>query len=325
MRTRVLFVLLCVPMLSAALTGCTSTLPYVPEPQPLERGQLPAPDIAVRIPGLGPCTDQVDRVLHLNSQQAVTVLVHGCKGSAGRFRTLAQLYAFHGQQAVCFSYNDHDSLVTASGELINALDGLAGHMQNHSTTVMGHSMGGLVARKALVSDRPGPWQRTNVDLKLVTISAPFAGISAAETCGWKGVGWWSLGTIVVACKLITGDNWYEITSASDFIRRPGPLLPTVQKYLKIVTDERNTCRREDENGRCLESDYIFSLAEQYQPRVDSSPQLTNVKIAAGHVEIVGEKRVPPRKLLNILQQEGLLVSTPPERRAALDRLLVELY
>jgi len=29
------------------------------------------------------------------------VLVHGCKGSAGRFRSLAQLYAFHGQQAVC--------------------------------------------------------------------------------------------------------------------------------------------------------------------------------------------------------------------------------
>ena len=50
------------------------------------------------------------------------MLVHGCRGSAGHFRALAQLYAFHGQQAVCFAYDPGDSLVKASGELITALD-----------------------------------------------------------------------------------------------------------------------------------------------------------------------------------------------------------
>jgi len=39
------------------------------------------------------------------------------------------LYAFHGQQAVCFSYDDRASLVRSSGELISALEGLSGQMQ----------------------------------------------------------------------------------------------------------------------------------------------------------------------------------------------------
>lgn len=127
------------------------------------------------------------------------------------------------------------------------------------------------------------------------------------------------------CKVVTGDNWFEITSASEFIRRPGPLLPTVQRFLKIVTDERNSCRRRDANGRCIESDYVFSLGEQYQPVVDRLPRLTNVEVEAGHVEIVGDRNVVPRKLLAILQQEGMLAPTPPERRVALERLLADLY
>ncbi len=312
-------------VLLAALAGCAATPDYVPETQPLETGRLPKPDVVVTIPGLGPCTDSPDRSVQLNSRHPVTVLVHGCKGSAGRFRSLAQLYAFHGQQAVCFSYDDRASLVRSSGELVTALEGLSGQMQNRQLSVLGHSMGGLVARKALERNRPGPWQRDDVDLKLLTISAPFAGIEVAEPCGYKAAHWLSLGIVPGICKTITGDNWYEITPASEFIQRPGPLLPTVQKFLKVVTDERDTCRRRDKNGRCVASDYVFSLGEQYQPLVDSSSQLTNVEVDAGHVEIVGDKNMVPRKLLAILQEQEMLAPTPPERRAALERLLAELY
>jgi len=312
-------------VLLVILAGCAVTPAYMPETQPLEPGRLPTPDVTVNIPGLGPCTDAPGRSVLLNSRQPVTVLVHGCKGSAGRFRSLAQLYAFHGQQAVCFSYDDRASLVRSSGELITALESLSGQMQNRELSVLGHSMGGLVARKALERTRPGPWQRDDVDLKLLTISAPFAGIGIAEHCGYKTAHWLTLGLVPGICMAITGDNWYEITSASEFIRRPGPLLPTVQKFLKVVTDERNTCRRRSEDGRCIASDYVFSLGEQYQPLVDNSPQLTNVEVSAGHVEIVGDKNVVPRKLLAILQEQAMLAPTPPERRAALERLLAELY
>jgi hypothetical protein len=162
-------------------------------------------------------------------------------------------------------------------------------------------------------------------MQLVTISAPLAGIDAAGPCGSRSLHWLSLGIVPGICWMITGDNWFEITSASDFIQRPEPLHPSVRRYLKVVTDERGTCRRESANGRCLESDYIFSLAEQYQPVIDRYPQVTNVEVEAGHVEIVGNKEIAPRKLLGILQQQGLLALTPPERLAALERLLAELY
>jgi pimeloyl-ACP methyl ester carboxylesterase len=308
-----------------ALAGCAVSPPYVPKPQPLEPGRLPPPNAALNVPHLRPCTDSPDHTLHLNTSYPVTVLVHGCKGSAGRFRSLAQLYAFHGQQAVCFSYDDRASLVLSSGQLISALDELAGYIRGHDLTVIGHSMGGLVARKAMERDRRGEWRRNEASMKLATVSAPLAGIQAASPCGSSLLHWLSLGAVPGICWIVTGDNWYEITSRSDFIRRPGPLLSSVQRYLKVVTDERGSCRRRSANGTCLESDYVFSLAEQDNPVIDKYPRTVNVEVEAGHVEIVGNREVAPRKLLAILQQQGLLAPTPPERRAALEQLLAELY
>jgi pimeloyl-ACP methyl ester carboxylesterase len=307
------------------LAGCAFSPPYVAEPQPLEPGRLPPPNTALNVPQLGPCTDSPDRTLHLNASHPVTVLVHGCNGSAGRFRSLAQLYAFHGQQAVCFNYDDRDSLVRSSGQLITALDELARHLPKQDITVMGHSMGGLVARKAMERDRSDAWRRHDANISLATVSAPLAGIRAAEQCGYKALHWLSLGVVPAACWLVTGDNWSEINASSDFIQRPGPLLPSVRRYLKVVTDERDTCRRRSSNGTCIESDYIFSQAEQYHPVIDGYAQLVNVEVQAGHVEIVGDKEIVPRKLLGILQQQGLLASTPPERLASFEKLLAQVY
>ncbi|MEX0637918.1 MAG: alpha/beta fold hydrolase [Burkholderiales bacterium] len=314
---------LCLALVLLALGGCAYS-PYEPDPQPLEPGRLPPPDVAVRIERLGPCTDSPDRTLRINPNYPVTVLVHGCNGSAGRFRSLAQLYAFHGQQSVCFSYDDRDSLLVSSAQLAGALDELAGHLRDKRLTVIGHSMGGLVARKSLELEGRGAW-RNEARITLATVSAPVSGIAVSSTCGVTALQWLSLGILPASCWLVTGDNWNEITPYSDFIRRPGPLLPSVQRYLKVVTDERGTCRRRGPDGTCRESDYVFTLAEQYQPVVDKYPQLTNVEVDAGHVEIVGYKDVAPRKLLAILQRADLLAPTPPERRSALEALLAILY
>ncbi|HUQ29710.1 MAG TPA: alpha/beta hydrolase [Usitatibacter sp.] len=307
-----------------ALAGCSLQPPYVPEPQPLEPGGLPTPNAALNLPHLGPCTDSADRTLNLSTRHAVTVLVHGCNGSAGRFRSLAQLYAFHGQQAICFSYDDRDSLLVSSSQLNSALDELARNMPGQEVTVIGHSMGGLVARKAM--ERGSDERRVDEpNVKLVTVSAPLAGIGVASACGYKALHWLSLGAVPASCWMVTGDNWYEVTSSSPFIRKPGPLRASVRQYLKVVTDERDTCRYKRSEGSCVASDYTFSLAEQYQPVIDAYPQVTNVEVKAGHVEIVGEKEVAPRKLLAILQRQGLMADTAPERRGALERLLAELY
>lgn len=312
--------------LCTSLAGCSFLAPPdVIDLQPLQAGGLPTPDVTVQIPQLGPCTDSADRTLHFNSSYPIAILVHGCKGSAGRFRALAQLEAFHGEQAVCFSYDDRESLVRASGELVAALDALAGHMRNRNVTVIGHSMGGLVARKAMEPSETSERLRDDVNVRLVTVSAPVAGIAVSNTCGYQVLHWLSLGTVPAICWAITGDNWLEITAPSDFIRRPGPLHPSVRRYVKVVTNERDTCRRRSASGACLQSDFTFSLPEQYHPVIDAYPQLTNVQVDAGHVEIVGYKDAPPRKLLAILQEQGVIEPTPPERRAALERLLAELY
>lgn len=306
------------------LSGCASKGTIAPELQTIDQGRLPPADLTLNIPGLGPCTDNPDRSLHLNSRQPVTVLVHGCFGSSGLFRGLAQVLAFHGQQSACFTYNDRDSLVVSSGQLTSALDMLAQQMDNTQVTVIGHSQGALIARKSLVSTLPDPITTDNLQLRLVTVSGPFAGIAAANQCGNPVMRALTLGLTDLLCQIITGDKWSEITYSSEFILEPGPLHPQVHDYLKIITDERDSCRQW-KNATCIESDYVFSLEEQYNEVIDHDPATKIVEVRAGHVEIIGDKRVSPDKLIAILQDNGILNPTEPELRPDLILLLTRLY
>ncbi|MED5620410.1 esterase/lipase family protein [Ideonella sp. BN130291] len=320
-RWRVLGPLL---LAAAVLASCAAAPPADPELQSIAPGALPLADITLSIPGLGPCTDNPDRRLSLNSREPVNVLVHGCFGSSGRFRGLAQVLAFHGQQTACFTYNDRDSLMRSSGQLVAALDQLGRAMESRQLTVIGHSQGALIARSALVSDRPDPMRELGLQLRLVTVSGPFAGIAAAEQCGNPVTRALTLGLIGPMCRLITGDKWSEITAHSAFIQQPGRLAAQVRGYLKVMTDERGTCRRY-EGERCTESDEIFSLDEQRHPVIDDDPLAEVLEVGAGHVEIVGDERVAPVKLIALLQRHGVLNPTAPQRQAALSQLLARVY
>ena len=131
------------------LASCASSFPYIPEKQQLDSSRLPAANVTTSIPNLSSCTDSDDKSIRIDSRSPLTVLVHGCNGSAGRFRSLAQLYAFHGQQAVCYSYDDRESLVQSSDKLASAVSTLSDVINNQSISIIGHSMGGLIARKAV--------------------------------------------------------------------------------------------------------------------------------------------------------------------------------
>lgn len=307
------------------LVGCNSSYSYISEPQALDTSILPLPDKTIIIPNLSSCTDAEDKSISLNSTAPVTVLVHGCNGSAGRFRSLAQLYAFHGQQTVCFSYDDRDSLIDSAERLAVSLNKLSAETKTKSITVLGHSMGGLISRKALALDYKEMKSIHSKDIDLITVSAPFAGINAASHCGIEPLHWVSLGVVPSICWLITGDNWFEITSSSDFIKKPETLAPFVKRHIKIVTNEKNTCRRKNAKGKCLESDDVFEVSEQYQSLVDSFPNVIDVQVKAGHVEIVGYKDVAPNKLVSILQEFGSLSYTPENKKTAFDYLLSKLY
>lgn len=311
-------------LLALAMGGC-ATPQRDADIEAADPGRLPSAQQAVSVPGLRPCNDGASPTLHIDPSQPVNILVHGCNGSTGKFHALAEVLAFHGQQSACFAYNDRDSLMVSSGQLAHAVDTLALTLDTPQITVIGHSMGGLVARKALIADRPEPVRNTQIDLRLVTVSAPFSGIAAARMCAAPALRVATLGLNDLVCWLVSGDNWYEITAASDFIQRPGSLAAQVSRHLKVVTDERGACRRRSDSGRCIKSDTIFSLAEQRYPAVTRAALTTDVEVVAGHVEIVGESGVTPHKLIDVFQREGIVRATPPERQSAFQALLAQLY
>ncbi|ACA88214.1 lipase family alpha/beta hydrolase [Shewanella woodyi] len=287
--------------------------------------RLPNPDVTTRISSLSNCTSKDSDQLNLNSQEPVTVIVHGCFASAGMFRKLADVYAFHGQQTVCFNYDDRERLTSGAAALAKALKELSSVLQQPKIVVIGHSQGGLIARRALIDEPSDSTAVGDIEIDLVTISTPFGGIEAADHCGSTTLAWLSLGLTKPICQLITGRKYRDITANSDFISRPGNLQSSVNRHFKIITDEANTCRVHNNQGTCIEDDFVFSLDEQNQRVVDSQAVTTSQVVKAGHVEIVGDLETVPIKLIGLLQQQGLLRSTPPQSQGELTRLLEDIY
>ncbi len=309
-------------ILALALGGCATR--QVMNTAELEPGQLPAPNVALSIAGLGPCTDNPDRTVRFDARQPIHVLVHGCYGSSGQFRGLAQVLAFHGQQSACFTYDDRAKLTDSAADLRRALQQLGAQSQVPQITVIGHSQGALIARNALTGSARTALPEPPANLRLVTISGPFAGIASARTCGRTWLYPLTLGFVPFSCYLATGPKWADITYSSNFIREPGSLAPQVSRYLKIDTDERGTCRRQVD-GRCVEDDEIFSLAEQRNMQVETGTHIKRVEIKAGHVEIVGDKRTAPTKLIAILQDEQVIRPTPAKQVSAFNLFLKQIY
>lgn len=309
-------------LLPALLAACAAPAPREPV-YDIEAGRLPTPDVSLEIAGLRPCTDSPDHHLHLDANQPVNVMVHGCFGSAGEFRALAQVLAFHGQQSACFSYDDRAALTDSATALRRALDELGTRTHSPEITLIGHSQGALVARKAATA-LALPTPERQPPLRLVTVSGPFSGIDAARPCGHAWLRPLTLGLIPASCYLVTGAKWADITYSSRFILQPGALDARVAEHLKIDTDEHGTCRR-FEGGRCVEDDDVFSLAEQHSAAVEADPRVTRIEVQAGHVEIVGDRRIAPHKLIEVLQARGVLWPTPVAREADFGRLLARVY
>lgn len=274
---------------------------------------------------LGSCDDSA-RELVLNPNEPVTVLVHGCNFSNGRFRTLARVFEARNQQTVCFNYDDRDALEVSSGQLRTALMGLQGHLHTGEITIVGHSQGGLVAHRALIEGRrDGAIAMNRVAVRLVTVSSPFAGIRAASDCGSLPMHIVTLGISAAVCQLAAGNKWMEIHSKSNFILHPGTLVSPVNVHVKVVTDEEGTCLRADSKGRCEQSDFVFSLKEQYQPAIDEDRRVVNRAIKAGHSEIVGQSGSAPWKLIHILEGEKILEPVLPEQTEAAQAQVEALY
>ncbi len=224
---RIIVALLIVPLV--LLAACTQPRRDDMALEAIDSRNLPQPDLTLDISGLGPCTDQADRRIQISAQDPMVVLVHGCFASSGRFRALAEVFAFQGQQAICFNYDDRDSLKSVGRDLRRALNRLAEALDQQPITLIGHSQGGLISRYALTETEFAAPALTASQQRLLTISAPFSGISAADHCASTTARVLSLGLVIPICMAISGDKWYEITHASDFMRFPGALNPGVTR------------------------------------------------------------------------------------------------
>jgi pimeloyl-ACP methyl ester carboxylesterase len=253
------------------------------------------------LPGVVGCDGEPD--VALDPARPLAIFVHGMHASGAGFRTLADAFRADGQQAVCFRYDARASLLASAKRLRAATDRLATLLRLPEITLFGHSQGGLVARAALArSERPLPSGR----YRLVTVSSPFAGIRIARSCGSIPYHLVSFGVSYAVCRAISGDNWNQIHPGAEMVRAPAQLDAAVAEHLLVVTDERDTCRRYSHDGlHCLQDDYVFSVGEQHNARIERDLRVVPEGIAAGHVEVVGAQGTP-RKLIEALQQHGLL-------------------
>lgn len=308
--------LLAAALASAILSGCTTIGASV-------RLQEDVGPKVLEIPGLLACADGAQDVT-LDPSKPVHLLVHGCNSSAARFKTLAKVFEASGQQTVCYSYDDRARLEDSSGGLARAITALKPHLKTRELVVLGHSQGGLVVRRALVDEQRDRVADDDFTIRLVTISSPFDGIQSSRHCSYLALHVVSFGLTSGICQLIAGIKWLDIHPRARMIRLPGQLVPTVTQHLKIVTDEAGACLR-GPDGKCNKSDFVFTVEEQNQQVVDADPRMAGRKVAAGHVEIVGETGEAPVKLIKLLQDDGVLATPPAGQEQAFADLVKRLY
>ena len=278
----------------------------------------------ISVDGIGRCDDRPGGPVTLNPDTPLAVFVHGCDSSGGRFRSMAGVFEAAGRQALCFNYDDRERVEDSAQKLASALSRIEAHHRHPEMTVIGHSQGGLVSRRALV-ERRGDLIGDGARYRLVTVSSPFNGIAASRHCGQTARHILTLGISAGLCRAVAGSKWREIHPGSEMVRHPGTLTPQVVEVLKVVTDERGTCRRFDDSGRCEEDDFVFSLEEQYNRRVDDDPRVVNVEVDAGHVEIVGDSGTVPTKLIRVLREHRILPELQADTAGTFARLVARIY
>jgi pimeloyl-ACP methyl ester carboxylesterase len=267
-------------------------------------------DPGAPIPGLVVCGAR-GAELQLDPARPLVIFVPGRADSGERYAALSYHFEVEGKQTACFAYDDRGSLEESASRLTQVLAALQRRLPPGRITIIGHSLGGLVARRALTTERARGLESGAFTYSLVTVATPFGGIRSVADCGRTWLHLLTLGVSAAVCGLVAGETWQETPPSSSFVRKPGTLIPAVTEAIAVVTLERGACRRRSLRGGCDESDAVFSLTEQRNLAVEADPRWSRVQITAGHVEIVGHPGTPPTKLIAILQDRGILAAPAP--------------
>lgn len=196
--------------------------------------------------------------------QPLAVVVHGIRPTPGQLDPLARDLTTRGYAVYMFRYDDDQALRKSAAELAAHLDNLLLRHPALRLAVVAHSMGGLVARRALSEHVPSRVCRRT---KLVTIASPFGGFVSANMSRFD----FGLGP----------ESHHDLGTRSSFIRRPGNLRANVTHY-KLDTDERRMVLRRD--GRRVDDSKV-KPKRQRQEQVDATAE-ERLVLRAGHVGVI---------------------------------------
>ncbi|MBL4846262.1 MAG: hypothetical protein JKY65_12095 [Planctomycetes bacterium] len=232
----------------------------------------------------------------------LAVVVHGINPDHADLDPLSRDLARRGYTVVRFVYDDSERLHRSAARLRSALAQIQRESRPGQLRVVAHSMGGLVARRALTKDPlPSPPESPEASqgrvlalagpLTLVTIASPFGGFWPANLSradfGKGPPVFRDLG------------NWAK------FIRKPGELASGVT-HVKVETKEK---------GKRLsgKSDKSVRLRRQKQKTVDKGARVV-YRVDRGHVGSINQGGRVPEEIRSILTRafRGRL---PPKSKA----------
>lgn len=199
----------------------------------------------------------------------VALLVHGINPVHEDLDALAADLQARGMTVLRFVYDDSDRLDLSAERLARGIEDLARKRGLSRLDIVAHSMGGLVARRALTQGHG--LEPLGLEIKFLSVASPFGGFGSAN---------WSRLDMGLGRKVFR-----DLGTRSSFIREPGELIRGVA-HTKVETDEHNhTHRGQDDDSVPLKS--------QAQAKVDAAAA-RRFRLSYGHVGSISDEegRVP---------------------------------
>jgi hypothetical protein len=217
----------------------------------------------------------------------VAFLVHGYDSVPSDLQPTASFLQASDYRVYRFVHNSRDELASISNTLARGVCEIAQRIGSDSILVLGHSMGGLIARRAVASVARVP-ELSSVPFRLVTIAAPFGGVFSATGSNMMPLPGFGV-----------RESHRDLSLLSKFIVEPGKL-PAQVRHLKIETDEPASSAKTKDSAEGG-NDVVFTLANQHSKTVDNDSAVDcRVVWKAGHVASINIANRLPESMVQML-------------------------